>query len=499
MTTWTSAGGCRRRSSGLTSTSALVWHHHRPSIKANRRQQVGYGEGEAWLEAHHPEKFVHGIMLSPSQIYSSLPFIRSLSQHRINSGVWGTAPFPSVYSTSVIQRNCCRIRRRGWGLDARSRCRRSRVTSGYIGLTAVLLLAGVLGWITTIARCLRFGWRSDLRGVATVHGVSSRVSHRLLIAWLHFLQPLARCAGRIRGGWAPPPVFEPARATRLTWRAASPGPSDALASARLLVGGATEAHFWSETWTSPDALLTELTALLRAARPARFVEVDDGFRADRDVSIGVGIWGWLDVRSLIEEHGGAKCLLRVGLRLRPALVGVALALSLLLALILARAADLVEQSWVSVACVICVALAVSRAAWQTSAAVTLARGAVQRTAITAGMMPIPQRGGSGAPWPFRSRVAMVPRAAQGLVLALIAAGSVDNATWLVRDAQLLSSTYNHGHRLYGRSNRHNAGGARGCGKSAGHRRRRRGGAEWRPVLCRYSSRCDSPLRRDGPE
>ena len=58
-------------------------------------------------------------------------------------------------------------------------------------------------------------------------------------------------------------------------------PSDALASARLLVGGATEARFWSETWTSPDALLTELTGLLRAARPARFVQVDDGFRADR--------------------------------------------------------------------------------------------------------------------------------------------------------------------------------------------------------------------------
>ena len=46
--------------------------------------------------------------------------------------------------------------------------------SGYIGLTVVLLLAGVLGWLTTIARCLRFGWRSDLRGVASVHGVFSR-------------------------------------------------------------------------------------------------------------------------------------------------------------------------------------------------------------------------------------------------------------------------------------------------------------------------------------
>ena len=83
------------------SPSALVWHHHRPSIKAYWRQQVGYGEGEAWLEAHHPEKFVHGTMLWHGRIYSPLPFIRSLSRRRVNSGVWGTAPFPSVYSTSV--------------------------------------------------------------------------------------------------------------------------------------------------------------------------------------------------------------------------------------------------------------------------------------------------------------------------------------------------------------------------------------------------------------
>src|SRR4029453_10600838 len=140
------------------------------------------------------------------------------------------------------------------------------VISGYIELT-VVLLAGVLGWLTTVARCLRFGWRSDLDGVASVRGVSSRVGHRVLIAWLHFLQPLARFAGRARGKWSPPQTIDPARATRLTWRAPSPRPLDALASARLLVGGTTEARCWSETWTSPDALLREVTGLLRAARP----------------------------------------------------------------------------------------------------------------------------------------------------------------------------------------------------------------------------------------
>jgi DNA-binding beta-propeller fold protein YncE len=417
------------------SPSALVWHHHRPSIKAYWRQQVGYGEGEAWLEAHHPEKFAHGTMLWHGRIYSPLPFVRSLSQRRVNSGIWGTAPFPSVYSTVA---HPAQLLPHSPGWQALSTlalvASAAAFVNGHIGLTVALLVAGALGWLTTVARCLSFGWQSDLEGVASVHGVASRVAHRLLIAWLHFLQPLARCAGRIRGRWAPPSVIVPARATRLRWRTPSPRPLDAIASARLLVGGSTEARFWSETWTSPDALLREVTGLLRAARPAQRVDVDDGFREDRDVSIGVGIWGWLDVHSLIEEHGGAKCLLRVGLRLRPALIGMVLASSLVLALVLARAAVLVELPWVSMACVLCVATAVSRAAWQTSAAVALARVAVQRAAITAGMMPIPQRGGSRAPWRIRPRVATVLLGAHALTLALLSAGSVDHATSLLRHA-----------------------------------------------------------------
>ena len=82
-------------------SSALVWHHHRSSVQAYWRQQVGYGEGETWLMAHHPEKFLDGRMLWRGRIYSPLPFVRSLWGTRINAGVWGTAAFPSVYRTDV--------------------------------------------------------------------------------------------------------------------------------------------------------------------------------------------------------------------------------------------------------------------------------------------------------------------------------------------------------------------------------------------------------------
>src|SRR4029077_17610202 len=71
--------------------AALVWHHHRSSIKAYWRQQVGYAEGDTWLMPPHPEKFLDGHMWWPGRIYSPLPFIRSLAGTRINAGIWGTA------------------------------------------------------------------------------------------------------------------------------------------------------------------------------------------------------------------------------------------------------------------------------------------------------------------------------------------------------------------------------------------------------------------------
>ena len=220
---------------------------------------------------------------------------------------------------------------------------------------------------------------------------------------------------------------------RLTWKAPIARLSDILASARLLIGGAPQERFWSETWISSDALLTELTGLLRASRPARAVQVDDGFRADRDLSVSVGKWGWLDVRSLIEEHGGARCLLRVGLRLRLTMLGVALALSLLLALLLARTIVLVESPWGSIGFAIAVALVVGRAAWQTSSAVSATRAAVERAAFTVGMTPIRLRTRSRSRRAFSPRVASFAQPALALVIVLLVADVVDNGASLLRD------------------------------------------------------------------
>ncbi len=69
-------------------------------------------------------------------------------------------------------------------------------------------------------------------------------------------------------------------------------------------------------------LLTEIIGLIRAARPAPLVDVDEGWRPDRDFSLAVGRWGWLHVRTLVEEHARGRCLFRVRTRLRLSLIGM---------------------------------------------------------------------------------------------------------------------------------------------------------------------------------
>ena len=331
--------------------AALVWHHHRARVQAYWRQQVGYGEGETWLDAHHPEKFLAGHMLWHGRIYSQLPFHRTAAERRINTGVWGTAAFPSVYSTQATQ----------WQYLPH--------TPAWMAITLALLLvgnigpltgmdaawlplvAGILGLLTTLGRCVRYGWRSDLRGLPSVGRSSGQPSHwvyRALIAWLHVIQPLARARGRVRG-LSHPEAVAPQHVTRHPWKTPMPTPRDTLWAARLLGRSGAEKAFWNAAWTAQTTLLTELVGVLRASRPPQRVEVDEGWRPDRDLSLGIGRWGWLHVRTLLEEHEGGACLFRVRARLRPSFVGTlrGLTLAVLLAAGIGASMALYTLRWVS--------------------------------------------------------------------------------------------------------------------------------------------------------
>jgi GT2 family glycosyltransferase/DNA-binding beta-propeller fold protein YncE len=369
--------------------AALVWHRHRTTIEGFWRQQVGYGEAEAWLHVHHPEKCSGGRILWRGRIYSPLPQTLGLRGRRVNTGVWGTAAFPSVYWTAPSP----------WQHLAHS------VT--WIVLSTILIVmgafelaqpfegewllaAGTAGWLTTLARCVALAQRSDLRKLPRLWGLPfsmSRVIYRAVIASLHVVQPLARMRGRLKGMWSLPQTVAPPGGVPQPWQASIPSFGDAGQSIRLMAGLVDQRAFWSESWFAHPSMLSELAAVLRASRPAQVVELDDGWHADRDLSVAVGHWGWLDLRVLVEEHAEGRCIVRVGSRFRFGPAGLAAALALIAMATLGAAATV---DWPAVgASLVAVAGGIAaRAAWRTGRAVSIVRRGLARVSGAAGFVPL---------------------------------------------------------------------------------------------------------------
>ena len=376
------------------SPSALVWHHHRASVTAYWRQQVGYGEGETWLDAHHPEKFFRGQPLWRGRIYSPLQFLGTATGRRVNSGVWGTAAFPSVYTA----------RPHAWRfLPHSSAWMIATLGLLFIGIFGPLagmdaawlpLIAGVGGLGATLYRCAMCGRRSDLRGLPPVGPWPFRENQALyrgLIAWLHLIQPVARLLGRLRG-LSQPAAVEPQHVTRYPWKTPVPTLRDALASVRLFDRSGSERSFWGESCVSHTSLLTELVGVLRSSRPAQRVEVDEGWRPDRDLSLAVGRWGWLHVRTLVEEHEAGRCLFRIRARLRPSFVGTVRgsALAVMLAGGMSASMFLYHPSVGVGVLVAGIAAIAAQTAWQAIRATALLDRAVARVAAAAGLSPLTQ-------------------------------------------------------------------------------------------------------------
>jgi GT2 family glycosyltransferase/sugar lactone lactonase YvrE len=379
------------------SPAALVWHHHRSSIRAYWRQQVGYGEGEQLLMAHHPEKFLDGHMLWRGRIYSPLPSVRSLWGVRINAGVWGTAAFPSVYRTDVHPFAFLPHSVR-WQVLSIALTIAGLVVAGtrvHDWAAILLLSSGAIGLAATITKNVAYALRSE---VDSLEG--SALSYRAVLAYLHFIQPFARVVGRLRGLLSPPELAIPA-APPQTSRGPRPSLHEAWRALLLLSGNIAEDRFWSERWTSADRVLTALTDWVRRSRAVRTIEVDEGWSDDRDLSVPAGRWAWLDVRVLVEDHGAGKALVRVGTYLRPTMLGVVSAVALATALLAAASAG-VSLRW-PLAGVTAAATAAGVAffcAWRTAQTTAILFRGLEAVAARQGMIAMkagPARGPLVAP------------------------------------------------------------------------------------------------------
>jgi GT2 family glycosyltransferase len=319
------------------SPTAVVWHHPRPSLRAFWRQQVGYGEGEAWLRPHHPDKFTQGAIQWHGHIYGGLPYLRSLTRRLINTGIWGTAPFPSVYELHA-QGFSWWPHTAVWAVA----CACTPVVALALLLASmptialIVLLLGASGTATTVGRCARYSMATDLQALPPIgrfSGRTSRVIYRAVIAWLHVIQPLARAAGRIRGrspGFANRPENVEA--------SLNPAPSQLRQTVRFLM--TRKRDYWCERWISAEGVLDALCTRLKRLLPESSVQLDDGWRTDRDARVAITSWLALDLRVLVEEHGVNRCLLRLERRFRfDGIFGPAgvCAVALLTVILLARA------------------------------------------------------------------------------------------------------------------------------------------------------------------
>ena len=375
--------------------AALVWHRHRGTVRAYWRQQVGYGEGETWLTVHHPEKFVRGRAAWRGRIYSPLPFVRSLRRPRVNTGTWGTAAFPAVYTQAIggidfLPHSVT------WLLLSLAMLAAS-VVAAFAGLAstwlASMLTAGLLGLTITAARCLRYARAADLQGLPRIGTWSSTVSrwlYRLTIAYLHIVQPAARATGRLKGLLSPPVTEHgvPARPVGApTWR-------ELRTACRVLLRGRDRQTFWTERWTSAEVLLTRLVASLRRAHVSEAIDVDDGWHQEWDVSLGVAGWARLDVRMLVEEHAKGACLVRVSQRLRPTLFGHASARAVM-ALALCAAAIALRGAWHDTMIMIPIALAIlGFSLWRMMRTVAIAQLALFAVMAEYGMYVLDPRAGT---------------------------------------------------------------------------------------------------------
>ena len=184
------------------SPSAQVWHYRRNSVQAYLKQQRGYGEAEALLKYKHPDKFnALGASHWKGKIYGGDLGVH-VGKDVIYHGVFGTGLFQAIYRrpSSLVAAMLMSIE---WHWLT--------IFTAVLGLAflpsevfeAKRTLAGIIFHIITkdsllFAALVMFAIPVVLAITASIQSPMPRHRHplsRLLIAWLHFRQPIVR-------GWA---------------------------------------------------------------------------------------------------------------------------------------------------------------------------------------------------------------------------------------------------------------------------------------------------------
>ena len=260
--------------------SAVVWHHRRNSFRKYWRQQVGYGRAEALLEKKWPTKYNGlGGLKWIGRIYGKGASSSSLSRGgRVYHGVWGTAPFQSLYQDS---NRFSLVLSPEWYMVVGFFIFVAVLTVGWapLPLSAAILAVGLALPISEAAISM---YNAKIDESDPLH----RAKSQLAIFVILLIQPLARLKGRIIGGLTP-------------WRhhAAKVGPRFIPVTMKQ----------WRSEWQNPEDALKDLETRVRDRGG---VVKSGGEYDDWDLEVRVGQFGSSRVLLGAQSYGSGRQLLR---------------------------------------------------------------------------------------------------------------------------------------------------------------------------------------------
>jgi GT2 family glycosyltransferase len=319
---------------------AMVWHHRRPSLRTYWRQQKGYGEAEALLEAKWPSKYnSFGHVTWSGRLYGK-GLTKALRRWGVYHGYWGTAPFQRLYTASPHMLASLTLTPEWYLLNV-------VLTMLFLfsGSTGLLRFSGIALLISVMVPLIAIA-----RSVAEAQFVNDKLRYRLLTGVLHIIQPVARLWGRFAQGLTP-------------WKRRGVHRWAGIGSPVLRV--------WSEQWRSSEEWLKCVETNLQLQEVAVRRGSDfDGW----DLETRGGIAGSVRLVLAIEEHGAGKQMLLF--HLRPRITSAAVvALILLVALFAAAMID--HNAWLGAILAAAIVVVLVRMVSDCGAAASLAQSSVE--------------------------------------------------------------------------------------------------------------------------
>jgi len=285
------------------SPAAMVWHHRRNSVLTYWKQQQGYGKAEAMLERKWPEKYnVAGHPIWTGRVYNNGASYLGWRTRRIYHGLWGTAPFQSLYepAPSLLE-----------SLPMMPEWYLIMIVLGVVSLLGMewkplawALPILVLGASISVVQAIRSATQAAFTGASRSR--SDCWKRWIVTAFLYLLQPMARLVGRVRHGLT-------------LWRR------------QPIMGYALPRPWKADIWTERNQTIEErLEFLEHELRNLGCVPIR-GSDFDRwDLKVTRGLLGSARLSMALEHHGSGRALLRIHCQPYCSISGAGLAAALVI-------------------------------------------------------------------------------------------------------------------------------------------------------------------------